>query len=75
MYKNSIISALAAVLAVRSVPCFAACEPLTRAAVFAGLFVPLLFFCLFCDTCAEKWRNRERDERHLAEYIKKLGRG
>lgn len=73
MYKNFIISALGAVLAVRSIPDLAACEPPVQVAVFAGLFIPLLFFCFFCDKCAQKWRDRERDERQLAEYIRRLG--
>ena len=72
MYKNFIISALAAVLAVKSVPDLAACEPQVQIAVFIGFFIPLLFFCFFCDNLAEKWRDRERDERRIAEYIRNL---
>lgn len=72
MYKNFIISAMAAVLIIRSVPDLAACEPQVQVAVFAGFFIPLLFFCLFCDSLAERWHNRERDERQLAEYIRRL---
>lgn len=74
MYKNYIISALGAVLITKNAPYFAACGPLELVAVFTGFFVPLLFFCLFCDYCAEKWRRRGRDERNLAEYIRKMGR-
>lgn len=73
MYKNFIISALGAVLTVRSMPDLAACEPQEQIAAFAGVFIFLIIFCFFCDNCAEKWRNRERDERQLAEYIRKLG--
>ena len=72
MYKNFIISALAAVLAVKSVPDLAACEPKVQIAVFTGFFIPLLFFCFFCDNLVEKWRDRERDERRIAEYIRNL---
>ena len=72
MYKNYIISALAAVLIVKNVPYFAACSPGELIAIFAGCFIPLLFFCLFCDNCAEKWHHREKDERQLAEYIRRL---
>lgn len=74
MYKNSIISALGAVLVTKNVPYFADCGPLELMAVFAGLFMALLFFCLFCDCCAEKWRRRGKDERDLAAYIRNLGR-
>ena len=72
MYKNFIIAALAAVLIIRSVPDIAACEPQVQVAAFGGFFMPLLFFCFFCDSCAEKWRHHEKDERQLAEYIRNL---
>ena len=72
MYKNYIISALAAVLISKNVPYFADCCPGELIAVFIGCFVPLLFFCLFCDNCVEKWHRRGRDERNLAEYIRNL---
>ena len=72
VYKNLIIAALAAVLIIRSVPDLAACEPQVQAAVFIGFFIPLLFFCFFCDNFAGKWRDRERDKRQIAEYIRSL---
>lgn len=72
MCKNSIIAALAALLAVRSTPCFAACGLHIQAAIATGLFIPVLFFCLFCDICAEKWQAHARGEKGLEEYIRKL---
>lgn len=74
MYKDCIIAALGAALAIKGVPYFAACGPAELAALFLGIFVPLLFFCIFCDCMAEKWHGRERDRRQLAEYIRRLGR-
>lgn len=72
MYKNFIMSAMGAVLIIRSLPELAASEPQVLVAAFAGFFIPLLFFCFFCDNCTEKWRNRERDRRQLREYIRRL---
>ncbi len=73
MYKDYIISALGAVLAVKGIPCSASWGPPVLVAAFTGAFIPLLFFCLFCDRCAERWRKRERDARQLEEYIRRLG--
>lgn len=72
MYKDCIIAALGAVLVTKNVPYFAACKPPELVAIFAGIFVPLLFFCFFCDCCHEKWRDREREDRSIAEYIRRL---
>lgn len=69
MYKDYIISAMGAVLAVRSMPKLAAMGPQVQVAAFAGFFIPLLFFCLFCDICVQKRHHRERQ---LEEHIRKL---
>ena len=57
MFKNAAIAALAAALILRETPYFWGCSLPEQAAVFAGISVPLLFFCLFSENCAEKWRN------------------
>ena len=72
MYKNYTISALGAVLAVKSIPGFDANGAPVLVAAFAGFFIPLLFFCFFCDGCAQKWRAWEKGKRQLAAYIRNL---
>lgn len=72
MYKDVIISVMTALLVIECVPYFAECSVHMRTAVFIGIFIPLLFFCFFCDNCVEKWQNYVKSERNLIEYIKGL---
>lgn len=56
MRKDMIIAALGAALITRDCPWFRICPWDQQAAVWLGFFIVLLFFCLFCEEKAEKWR-------------------
>ena len=74
MVKNILLSFMAAAVSVKCIPCFAVCEPWEQSAVFVGVFFPLLFFCYFCDECAEKWRSYVKRVLVLKQYISRLKR-
>ena len=74
MFKEITIAALAAGLLLR-IPWFAACTAWTRATIWLGLTMCLLFFCLFCEEQYEKWREYKERVGKLQELVKRLAKG
>ncbi|MCM1112175.1 MAG: hypothetical protein NC399_02855 [Muribaculum sp.] len=70
--KNIIISALGAALAIRIIPWFAETSPLEQTGIFAGIFVPLIIFCFFCEEMAEKWRKYRGRVQEITELLLRL---
>lgn len=72
MCKDIVISALAAVLAVEYVPWSGAETTMEKIGIFVGFFVPLLFFCFFCEEMAEKWRKYRKRVRAIRSEVTRL---
>ncbi len=69
--KDIAIATLAAVIILR-LPCFAACDAWQKGAVCLGIFMCLLFFCLFCEEMCEKWQNRKDRIEEIRRMLERL---
>lgn len=75
MFKNIIISLLSAALLVKCVPWSAAWTAQETAGFFIGAAGTLLFFCLFCQETAEKWRKYRARVKEVRETVERLRAG
>lgn len=77
MFKNIVISILAAVLTVEYVPWFAVCTVPEKIGVMIGVGIPLIIFLLFCDFYYQKyreWRTRVQEIQQTMERLQREGR-
>lgn len=71
MHKDMIIAALGAALCLRC-PWIAVCDTQAQAAIWLGISVLLLFFCLFLEEIHEKWEKKRKRARKMQEKIAEL---
>lgn len=74
MFRNIVISILAAVLIVEKVPWFAVCAPGEKIGIFIGICIPLIIFCLFCQETGEKWRKYRARVRKIEKSLERMRR-
>lgn len=72
MFKNMIIAAMAAVIALR-IPWFAVCDVATKAVIWLNLSICLLFFLLFLEEMYEKWLKYRARVKEIEKRMKNLG--
>ena len=71
MLKDIVIAALAAHAMLR-IPWFAACSGSEQIVIWLALAVCLLFFCLFCEEMAEKWRKYKERVQSIRDLVVRL---
>lgn len=75
MFKNVIISLMAAALFVQCVPWSADWTARETIGFFIGAAGALIIFCLFCQKTTEKWRKYRDRVQKVQETVERLREG
>lgn len=72
MFKDIIISVMAAVLAVDKLSCVVSLTSREQAGLCIGITAILIIFCLFLEIQVEKWRRRRNRVQQLQQILSRL---
>ena len=75
MFKNTIISGMAAVLSVDKLSCVISMTGREKAGLCIGITAILIIFCIFLGILAEKWRKRRIRVKQLQQILRRLTGG